>query len=81
VLRDVGRRIAEMRHSRGWTQEQFAELYGRNPAQIGVLESGGANLTLRTLTRVASLLGVDPRELLEAPKTRAQRRPGRPRKD
>ena len=80
MLRNVGRRIAELRHAQGWTQAQLAEKARVNPAQIGVYESGKANITLRSLVRLASLLGVDVRELLEQPRSRAPRRPGRPRK-
>ena len=78
VLRDVGRRIAELRTERGWTQEDFAERAGWSWKYAQRLESGGG-MTLRTLVRVANALGVKPGELLEAPKSRAVRR-GRPRK-
>jgi transcriptional regulator with XRE-family HTH domain len=80
VLRNVGRRIAELRHAQGWTQEQLGAKMRVNAAQIGVYESGKANITLRSLARLASLLGVDARDLLDPPRTRAPRRPGRPRK-
>jgi transcriptional regulator with XRE-family HTH domain len=80
VLRNVGRRIAELRHAKGLTQAELAELARVNPPQIGVIESGRANLTLRSLTKLAALLGVEARDLLDPPKTRMPRRPGRPRK-
>jgi transcriptional regulator with XRE-family HTH domain len=80
VLQNVGRRIAELRHQRGWTQSQLAELAHVNTAQIGVIESGRANLTLRTLIRIASLLGVHVQELLDVPHSPTPLRPGRPRK-
>jgi transcriptional regulator with XRE-family HTH domain len=77
--RDVGRRIAELRRERGWTQEQLAERLGIQANNLQRIELGMQNLTLHTLVRVANGLGVGLAPLFEAPTSRAVR-PGRPKK-
>lgn len=79
LVRDVGRRISEVRAAKGWTQEKFAEALGIELRNVQRLESGRANVTLSTLGRVATKLGVRPAELLEPPVTLAAVR-GRPRR-
>jgi len=49
------------------------------PQSIQRIERG-TNLTIRSLVRIARLLGVPTIALFEPPKTR-ERRPGRPRKE
>jgi transcriptional regulator with XRE-family HTH domain len=62
----VTRRIAEVRRSRGLTQDQLAEAMGTATRNVQRLEAG-QNLTLHTLSRIASALGVSPSELLAGP--------------
>jgi transcriptional regulator with XRE-family HTH domain len=76
---DVGRRIAELRAARGWTQEELAVRLRMTVRRVRRYEAGG-NLTLRTLERVAKALAVTPRALLDPPLSRERRGPGRPRK-
>lgn len=79
IVLDVGRKIREFRRNRDWTQEQTAEKFGialRNYQQI---ERGQQNLTIKTLVRLARLLGVKTIELFEEPKSRTVPR-GRPKK-
>jgi len=75
---DVGRRVAELRAGRSWTQEQFAERAGRSVQWVRRIESG-ANLTLRTFFRLAQVLDVRVVALLSRPARKAPRR-GRPPK-
>jgi transcriptional regulator with XRE-family HTH domain len=79
VLRHVGRRIAELRVARGWTQEAFAELAGVSPGYVRQIEGGRGNLTLATAVRFASLFGVDVVVLFTEPASAEVRR-GRPPK-
>jgi transcriptional regulator with XRE-family HTH domain len=79
VLSDVGRRIAESRIARGWTQEQFAERLDVGAKYIQAVERGLENLTLRTLAKIASELGVSIASLLRRPLSGSPRR-GRPQK-
>jgi transcriptional regulator with XRE-family HTH domain len=78
ALRDVGRRIAELRRERGWTQERFAERLGLQTNNLQRIELGMQNLTVRSLVRLANGLGVGLGDLCVPPVDRTVR-PGRPR--
>ena len=79
VIRDVGRRISEIRSGLGLTQEQVAERLGMTLKGYQFIERGVQNLTIKTMVRVASALEVRTAELFAAPASREVRR-GRPRK-
>jgi HTH-type transcriptional regulator / antitoxin HipB len=79
VIRDVGRRISEIRQGRGLTQEQAAERLDLSLKGYQFIERGVQNLTIKTLVRIATALGVRTAELFAAPASREVRR-GRPRK-
>lgn len=79
MFADVGRRVAELRESRGMTQEQLAERVDRWPRWVQAMEAGDANPTLSRLVELADALGVDVGALFERP-TINRRGPGRPRK-
>lgn len=76
---DVGRRIAELRHEAGLTQEEFARALGSTPRYVHQLEAG-VNLTIHSLTKIANALGVPSRSLWEPTTYRRSTRGGRPRK-
>jgi transcriptional regulator with XRE-family HTH domain len=78
VLADIGRRIAELRAERGWTQAHFAEVLGIAVSNVQRMEHGRQNFTVRSLVTLAGKLGCSPFSLWEAPTTRRSR-PGRPR--
>lgn len=80
LVRDVGRRIAEIRRGRGLTQEQAAELLGLSLKGYQFIERGIQNLTIKTLARIAAALDVRTAELFAAPASREVRR-GRPKKE
>ena len=80
VLRDLGRRVAELRAARGLTQEQFAEEADITAQYLQRVEAGRENLTVRSLVRMASLLHVSITDLFAKPAQREVRRPGRPRR-
>jgi transcriptional regulator with XRE-family HTH domain len=77
VIRDVGRRVAELRVGLGLTQDKFAESLGVSGVYVRRVEIGQENLTLRSLTRFATTLGVRTVDLLAAPSSR-EVRVGRP---
>lgn len=80
VLRDVGRRIYEVRKDRGLTQKELARRLNISEKYLQRCEAGGHRLSIVYIARIAVALGIDARELLRVPKSRAPRRPGRPRK-
>lgn len=79
IIRNVGRRLAELRRSKGWTQEEVAESLEIASRNYQELERGVQNLTLRTMVRLAHLFDVSVVELLKEPRDR-EVRVGRPRK-
>lgn len=79
IVRDVGRRVGELRAAASLTQEKLAALAEVSLKYLQRVESGEENLTIRSLVRLANLLGVPVASLLEAP-TSQRPRVGRPPK-
>jgi transcriptional regulator with XRE-family HTH domain len=79
LVADIALRIAEIRRSRGLTQEELAARLGVTTRYVARLESG-ANLTVTTIAFVANALRIEPGELFEAPRSRERPKPGRPRR-
>jgi transcriptional regulator with XRE-family HTH domain len=77
AIKDIGRRIAEIRRERGLTQEETAERLGLQTNNLQRIELGMQNLTVRSLVRLANGLGVGLAALCEPPTSRVVRR-GRP---
>jgi transcriptional regulator with XRE-family HTH domain len=65
LQRVVGRNLRTYRVEKGLSQEAFADLLGWHRTYVGGVERGERNLTLRSIERIAVLLGVDPRSLLK----------------
>lgn len=65
LQRTVGRNLRRHRQQLGLSQEAFADRLGVHRTYMGGLERGERNLTLRSLERLAAMLVVDPKELLE----------------
>jgi transcriptional regulator with XRE-family HTH domain len=63
LQRRVGANLRRLRVERGFSQEAFADHLGYHRTFIGGVERGERNLTLRTIERLAALLGVDPLDL------------------
>jgi transcriptional regulator with XRE-family HTH domain len=80
VVDDLGRRLAELRGERGWTQSTAAERASMAEKDYQAIENGRRSITLRTLVTLANAFDVSVRALLDPPKDRGARRPGRPRK-
>lgn len=64
LQRRVGENLRAYRQSRDLSQEAFADLLGLHRTYVGGLERGERNLTLKSLERIAGLIGADPRDLL-----------------
>lgn len=60
----VAQRIAELRREKGITQDEMAEGFGCATKNYQRIESGEQNLTIRTLTKIANLLGVTVTDLV-----------------
>ena len=79
VLRDLGRRIAELRTGRSMTQEQLSSKLDVNVQYLQRVERGVENLTVASLTRFAAVLGTQVADLFATPASRLVR-VGRPKK-
>jgi transcriptional regulator with XRE-family HTH domain len=77
VIQRVGRRIAELRREKGWTQERLAEKVGTSVQWVSRIE-GGVNMTIETMVGLARVLDVEVPDLFTPP---APEPPRRPRKD
>ncbi len=55
---EIGERIRETRHKRGWTQDDLAEAVGVSRSAVAQWETGRAGQLTPNLTRIASELGV-----------------------
>jgi transcriptional regulator with XRE-family HTH domain len=78
VLDDFGRRLAELRRARGWTQAEAAAATGMADKDFQAIENGRRAISIRTAVDIANVLGVPIRSLFDQPASREPRRPGRP---
>jgi transcriptional regulator with XRE-family HTH domain len=60
----LGKRVRTMRGRKGWSQEAFAAACDVNRSYMGRIERGELNLTLDSLQKVATGLGVSVSALL-----------------
>ena len=65
VNRSLGKRIAELRRTRGLAQEQLAELAGYSTEFIGLVERGVNAPSVAGLDRIATALGVEIKDLFD----------------
>ena len=79
LVADVGYRIRELRIELELTQEALAEKLELSQQYLRRVESGGVSISIRALAKFAKALKVEPAELLQRPKRRVKRKPGRPR--
>ena len=56
--------LRELRDARGLTQEQVAEAAGTSQSHYSKIELGRVSPTIRTVKKLANVLGVDPMDLL-----------------
>lgn len=60
----VGINLREIREERGLSQEDFAAVCGLHRNYIGSIERAERNITLDTLSQIASAINVSPIQLL-----------------
>lgn len=59
-----GRRLAELRRQRGWSQEKLALESGLARSYLGGVERGQRNIAVVNICRLAQALEVEPAELM-----------------
>ena len=77
IIKNVGRRVAELRTERDWTQEMLAERLDVSLKYVQSVEAGRENLTLQSLVKLANQLRSDVIALFRPARMR-NARPGRP---
>lgn len=60
-------RIKDIRQQKGLSQKELGKLLGVSQQMVGQWESPKANLTLDTITKIATVLNVNINDLLESP--------------
>ena len=60
MLRALGKRVRDLRHERGYSQERLAELAAIHENHVRRIEGGTANPSYLVLARIARALGVSP---------------------
>lgn len=68
ISKNLSASLEYLRKARGLTQEQLAKISGIPRTTLSHMESGGGNPSLKTLSKLASALGVPYEELLITPK-------------
>lgn len=66
VTAAFGRNLRRIRLARGFSQEAFAERAGVHRTYVGAVERGERNPALVNIIRFATVLGVQPAELMPA---------------
>ena len=65
IQQAVGAKIRQIRLQMNWSQDVFADISGIHRAQVGAIERGEMNMTLKTLKTVADALKVKVKDLVE----------------
>ncbi len=58
AVKRFGKQVKSFRQGKGWTQELLADELAVDRSYISSLERGIRNPTLKTMTRIAAILGV-----------------------
>jgi transcriptional regulator with XRE-family HTH domain len=65
VLAQFGKRLAQVRKQKGWSQEKLALESGLARSYLGGVERGKRNIALVNICKLAVTLGVKPSVLME----------------
>jgi HTH-type transcriptional regulator / antitoxin HipB len=65
-LAALGERVRDVRKAAGLTQKQLAEAIGVAPSYVTTVETGGQNLTVWSLAKLAEALGMEASRFLPA---------------
>ena len=71
-LKMIGRVVRDERESRGMSLRDFGLMVGVDYKRLFEIEHGGANLTFKTLYRIAEGMEMSPSALLEKAETQAR---------
>ena len=63
-MKAIGEKIREIRNQKNVSIEELANDCGVDYSQVNRMELGKVNFSISYLSKIASALGVDPKELL-----------------
>lgn len=66
ILLKLGRRVRELRKKAGLTQERLSELAGLHQTYVGGIERGERNVSVETIAKLATALGMPLFELFDS---------------
>ena len=66
VQKKLGKRIAELRKKRGFSQEGFAHECEFHRSYMGAVERGEKNITIQLVARIAKCLKISLSELFKS---------------
>ena len=73
IISQVGQRIRGLRKKVGWSLEELGDRADLHPTFVGDLERGQTDISLRSLTKIASALQVTVGDLCTIGKTETDR--------
>ncbi|MGD1097546.1 MAG: helix-turn-helix transcriptional regulator [Bryobacteraceae bacterium] len=65
IQKALGATLRSLRLKKGWSQDVFSDRSGIHRADVGAIERGERNVTLRTLKTIADTLGVSISDLVK----------------
>ena len=61
----IGTNVRRLRHEKGWSQEEYADLVGIHRTYVSDIERGFRNPSATVIERLAKPLGIKPGRLLD----------------
>ena len=58
MIQSIGRKLRQYRQKQGYSQEALADRAGLHPTYIGQVERGEKNITVETLAKITTALGI-----------------------
>lgn len=68
----LGKKIKQLRHNKGVSQEELADIVGVHRTYIGMIERGEKNITILTLSKFVKALDTDLATLLQGAEINGQ---------
>jgi len=65
ILIQFGKRVKELRTSKGWSQEELAFRTGFHRTYIGMVERAERNISLKNINRLAKTFEISIKNLFE----------------
>jgi ribosome-binding protein aMBF1 (putative translation factor) len=65
IRKKLGQRIRSLRSKKGWSQEDFAHRAGLGRSFAGAIERGEKDIRIRTLCKLAGILGINISQLFK----------------